>query len=655
MPRERLPASTALNSFRMLPGFLDVRPWLRTYLQLKGYYLLPAWAGILVAARYAVSRVRAPIPGVRRGLLAGLALTAVFSGLVYVNFFNFIYGGFLNPYEFFHYYLGSKYAAEVGYFDLYNAAVVADREDRPMLEPDRTQVCDLRTYGYRPLRDVLAEAPRYRALFSEARWREWVADVTYFKDRLGPKLFDDLVRDHGYNATPVWTALVGGALSRRVPTSSPAGMLTLALLDVVLLAGAVAGIAWAYGSWPALLTVVLVASSYLMAHVHMKGAFLRTDFAVVLVLAMCLIARGRPALAGALAGYASLARIFPAVFLLGPGVLLVRDLLPSVRREVRRPGLAFRIAIHAAAAAAVLETGWLVLGGGLREVVTERIAPWSVLFPAGLVPATLAALVLTLGIRETRRGQLDPSHGRFFAGFGMAVAVLVLASLVHDGGSGAWESFARKIALHRETYSHWNVGVASLVVGRFDPAGPRQAALAARPPGTETWRGNLYFRQEDVRRDRPAILLLQILGVALAAWAAWRLEAPRAFALGFVPTFFLTAPTYYYYIVLLLPFLYFATDLDRLRGTLGTMYLFLFAALGFAFYFRWDQYFVTYYWNSALALGLAAAMVAAARAPEPAVTSLRGRGAPPSARRWAASAPASTRTSPGRSRGLRSW
>ena len=51
---------------------------------------------------------------------------------------------------------------------------------------------------------------------------------------------------------------------------------------------------------------------------------------------------------------------------------------------------------------------------------------------------------------------------------------------------------------------------------------------------------------------------------------------------------------------------------DRLRGTLGLLYLFLFGALGFTFYFRWDQYFTTYYWNSVLALGLTIVMTAGA-------------------------------------------
>ncbi len=620
----------------MIAAFLDVRPWLHVFLHAKGYYLLPVWSAVLVAAYYALSRrtavarvAEARVRAAQRGLLATLVISTGFAALVYVGFFNFIYGGFLNPYEFFHYYLGSKYAPEIGYFDLYNAAVVADLEDGPLIRADTGLVSNLQTYNYLPLKAVLAEGDRVKAKFSDARWREWVRDVSYFKHRLGPKLFNDLIRDKGYNATPVWSMLVGRMLSGRVPTTSEAGMTALALLDVVLLLCAVGCIGWAFGVWPALLTVMFIASSYLMAHVHMKGAFLRTDFVVALVAAMCLIARGRHGFAGALVGYATLARVFPAIFLFGPAVLLLRDLRPAAGEELRRlregrgagaagwtPVVSW-VVIHAAVTAIALQAGWLLIGEGLRSVATDRLGSWGLLFSAAIVPATAVALAVSLTVRATVSLRVDARHARFLGGFSLAVLLLLGASVVHAGGTRDWEGFARKIALHRETYNHWNIGMTSLVVGRFDDSGPRRAALAQRPRGTETWRGNLYFTPQDVREKAGTILVLQILALAVSCFAAARLKDARAFAFGFVPTFFLTAPTYYYYIVLLLPFLYFASDLDRLRGTLGTIYLFLFGALGFAFYFRWDQYFATYYWNSALALGLTLAMAAAAFAEAP--------------------------------------
>lgn len=620
---------------------LNLRALGKAYFLAKGFYLVPAAAVALVAARYALSRpeilrrlgeARARLA--RRLLAVGLAVTATVASLAYVSFFDFVYGGFLNPYEFFHYYLGSKYAAEVGYFDMYDAAVVADREDGPILPADDGWVCDLRTYGYKPIREVLADGARVKARFSEARWSEWVRDVTYFKRRLGAPRFADAVRDKGYNATPAWTAFVGGALSRHVPTTAPSGMLALALLDVVLLAAVVVAIGRVYGTVPALLTVTFIGSSYLMAHVHMKGAFLRTDFAVALALAMILLHRGRSGLAGALVGYAAVARVFPVIFLFGPAVKLLEALVPVARAafEALRPrrGRLLLVGLGTAAtAAALLEIAWRTAGDGIRAVAQEHLGSWGILRAALWLPLSAALLALALAVWGTSRRRLDPSHARFFGGFALAVVGLVGGSLVRADGPSAWEEFARKIALHRSTYNHWNIGIHSIVIAEFDPPVPRREALALRPEGARNWRGNVFFRPAAVHEREGLLRVLQLAAVVLAFAAARKVPDSRAFALGFVPAFFLTAPTYYYFIILLLPFLYFASDLDRLRGTLGTGYLFLFGGSGFAFYFTWNQYFATTYWNSVLAAGLAGGMLVdallASKGPNPFVRN-RDRG-----------------------------
>jgi hypothetical protein len=67
---------------------------------------------------------------------------------------------------------------------------------------------------------------------------------------------------------------------------------------------------------------------------HVKwvgGAFLRFDWLVAVVLALCALERRRIAIAGLLLGYAVLVRLFPAAFLMGPAVLVLRGLL---RREL---------------------------------------------------------------------------------------------------------------------------------------------------------------------------------------------------------------------------------------------------------------------------------------------------------------------------------
>jgi hypothetical protein len=607
-----------------------IQRWLPIYVEAKGYYLLPAVAVMLVAGRYLLVRT-----GRERGmpaLLAALAATAAFSIPVFFNFFNYHFGGFVNPHEFFHYYLGSKYAREVGYFDLYNAAVVADAETGLAIQRDG-EITDLRTYGYRSVPSVLAERDRIEARFSPARWQEWVKDVSYFKRRLKGPQWSEVLRDMGYNATPVWSMLAGAAWSGHVATDDAAGMTGLALLDVALLSAAVLCVGWAFGAWPALLMIVFLASSYLMAHVHMKGAFLRTDFVVALVAAMCLLRKGRHGLAGALVGYSALVRVFPVIFLFGPGVRLATELLPVAREAAGRiRGSSTRLALvaaHAAAAAILLGLFWLAIGSSVREVVTSSVGAGPVLFTIAIVPATMLLAAASLTAWGTRAKTLDPRHARFFGAFALTAAGLAFASIAWFGGMGAWEGFAQKLALHRSHYNHWNIGAASVVIARFDRPGPRAEALAARPPQARSSLGNVYFVEETVHERAWLVRLLALAALAAAGLSARRFDDALAFAFGFVPTFFLTAPTYYYYIILLLPFLFFAAHPDRIRGTLGLSYLFLFGALGFAFYFRWDQYFTTTYWNSVLALGVTIAMMAAARGrfvPWPAIGA-RTRGA----------------------------
>ncbi len=513
-----------------------IRQGLPVYDAHHGFYLLPLVGIALVAARHLVVRAgrgarTGRVPAVARGVLFTiLVAAALLSVVVYNNFFNYHYTGYLNAYEFFHYYLGSKYAPEVGYFDLYGAALAADGETGRVFWPADGRMTDLRTHRLVPVADVLAEEGRRRARFSPDRWREWVQDVSFFKQRMGAAAWNRVLRDKGYNATPAWT-WVGGSLSSRVPTSSAGGMLALALLDACLLAGAACCVGWAFGAWPALLSLVFLASSYLMAHVHMKGAFLRTDFVVCLVVAICMMRKGLPAVAGALVGYSAMTRLFPALFLFGPAVRALVEFSAAVRRPA---------------------AGTTTAGERIRGALSR----------------------------------LDVRHARFFGGFAVSIALLSIGSAHHAGGIEAWSRFARKISVHRADYHPWNVGLPSVVAAEFEAGRPVLPAGAVERRG---W----------------TLGLIQLAAVAACAYAARGLAGHRALAFGFVPTFFLVAPTYYYYIVLLVPFVFLAERLDRVTGALGLAYLFFFGLAGHVLYQRWEQQFPTYYGNSLLALGLA--------------------------------------------------
>src|SRR5262245_6228613 len=116
-------------------------------------------------------------------------------------------GTFVHYGEMFHYYLGSKYFKELGYYELYNAVVTADTEQGNALA-DIPFLTDLRTYKNIQRETVLGDAVRVRGLFSEERWNSFKDDVSFFKTATGmprsPGL-RALVMDHGYNASPTST------------------------------------------------------------------------------------------------------------------------------------------------------------------------------------------------------------------------------------------------------------------------------------------------------------------------------------------------------------------------------------------------------------------------------------------------------------------
>jgi hypothetical protein len=286
----------------------------------------------LIESPWALRRLSAAARRIGRCVVVGvLAVSAVLAVATYVDFGVFRYGTYLNEWDFYHYYVGTKYAPELGYTNLYGATLAADGETGLRYHNPRGEIRDLATAQLRDVRSVAAEAGRYRQRFSEARWQEFVADIAWFKAQLPVHRWSLVLEDHGYNGTPAWSFVVGGLLTRHLSVREPLGRWLMLLLDPLLLLAAAAAVGWAFGARAALLLVVFVGTHYLMSWGHLKGCLLRTDFAMCSVSAVCFVKKGRYKLAGVLLGWAVLSRVFPAFLLVGPVVLLVSELLRSRR------------------------------------------------------------------------------------------------------------------------------------------------------------------------------------------------------------------------------------------------------------------------------------------------------------------------------------
>jgi hypothetical protein len=318
-----------------------------------------AGAGALLLALGAWRRARGRAPG--RAFDWLLALLGALAAACWWNLGRFNYPTFGHASETYHYYIGAKYFPELGYTRLYRCTAVAEAELGRRRGVEARHARELGTNRLVPAAQLLREPELCKAQFSAARWREFRRDIRFFRNQIRGEEWRKTQLDHGYNATPAW-GLAGGLLAR----TGPAGerqVLLLRLFDPLLLAGTGLAIAWAFG-WRTLCVVLLYwGTNYPAQHGWVGGAYLRQLELAALLVGICCLRRGRPALAGALLALASLVRIFPALAFAGVALRAVWEAV-AARRPVLAPSRR-RIALGALAAAAVLVPASGIGVGGL--------------------------------------------------------------------------------------------------------------------------------------------------------------------------------------------------------------------------------------------------------------------------------------------------
>jgi len=239
----------------------------------------------------------------------------------------------VHEHDIFHYYMGSKYSEEVGYLDLYQCATVAESEN--LGEDPKYAVRKMDDYTFISSTRVLERADEYRALFTPERWEEFRGDVAVFGDKMqGGDRLKPIFRDNGYNATPAWN-MIARPISNLISVQWPPGLLLLASFDTLLLILGFVAVGRTFDKRTALLAVIVLGTLVTMADGTIRGAYLRLDWLVALLLATCALKRERYKTAGALVAFAGMVRVFPLVFLFGLGAKAAWDLL-ATRRLNRR-------------------------------------------------------------------------------------------------------------------------------------------------------------------------------------------------------------------------------------------------------------------------------------------------------------------------------
>jgi len=258
---------------------------------------------------------------------AFLILLAVLSVGCFFDFELFYKPASIHYPDSFQHYIGSKYFKELGYFNIYNAVVTADAEGDDCLK-GVAYLRDLESCYIMSKESILKNAAYYKSKFSSSRWEEFKSDVQFFVKRITPEKFaEQILIDHGYHTSPVWNT-TGGIIANVIPAEN---IIFLTYLDLFLLIIMFVAIFYAFGAETMLIALIFFSINFLSVSVWTRGAFLRYDWLVCLVAALCMINKNRYKTAGVLLSYAAMVKIFPVLFLGGAVIRAGFDFIKNKR------------------------------------------------------------------------------------------------------------------------------------------------------------------------------------------------------------------------------------------------------------------------------------------------------------------------------------
>jgi hypothetical protein len=255
---------------------------------------------------------------------AGFGLLALAAPLAYTNFGVFAGYWSVHYHDAAHYFLGAKYAPELGYTRLYDCLATAAWQEQRWPVDAHQPVRDLRSNQLRPLSDTLKNGPLCMAGFTPSRWADFRRDVVFFQSQLHPAAWGALLTDHGYNATPVWTWLLRTTVLRDRPASL-AWLHTLSHIDDVGYGLLLLCLLWGFGVRAGVLAALLIGLGFPWIALWTGGGLGRSLWLVAAVAGLGCLHRGRVRGAGACLGLSAGLQVFPALLLAGPGLALAAD------------------------------------------------------------------------------------------------------------------------------------------------------------------------------------------------------------------------------------------------------------------------------------------------------------------------------------------
>lgn len=258
----------------------------------------------------------------------------------------------VHPWEQFHFYLGAKHQRPLGYFNLYKAAILADRESANVLG-GLQKTRDLTTFEEVPVATALADADAVRARFTDGEWEDFKADWAAMA-RTWRIDWSRVMNDHGNSNSPAWS-LVTHPLTKLVPVGVE-GQAWLGWLDMILMLVLWLTVWQTFGHRVAAIGLFMWAAEPLVFD-YLSGSLLRWDWLFALGMAACFLKRGRYGVAGGFFGYAVATKLFPLFF--GVAMLLAAAWEWRRTRKVRPEHVRFVKGAFVAGALAVASSAVL--------------------------------------------------------------------------------------------------------------------------------------------------------------------------------------------------------------------------------------------------------------------------------------------------------
>lgn len=297
----------------------------------------------VVLVRYFLRRYKKPMwpATIALVLIAG----TVFMTQVHYRFTNFLEHGSYGTY---HYFMGSKYFNELGYYGLYRYSVLADEETGIGRLEGLRRIRNLEDYKYQRANRALRQAKKERERdFTDARWEEFKKDWRPMAKNSVLRHWDKKLNDHGFNPAPFWN-VIPGMVAQNIEVGDKEAYTYWRTLDffaqliVLILVAVLVGVDSAC-------LVFIFANTSWYYHSHFFPTFFQFMWYHALVLGMVFWRRGWMKASGVAFAFTTMLRVFPLMFVAGPFLIWARDWYQT--RKLPKKLTAFVVSFTVAATA----------------------------------------------------------------------------------------------------------------------------------------------------------------------------------------------------------------------------------------------------------------------------------------------------------------